>query len=236
MDYDEFGNVTLDTNPGFQPFGFAGGLYDQHTKLVRFGARDYDAETGRWTAKDPVRFHGGQRNLYQYVANNPISATDRTGHDVVGYCAPYAQCAAAGSRDDSTGLDGGLMCIGSEAYYHNNPAFCQDTGPWGPWGIFPGTGNEHGVGKIPGKTCYREIPPGWSCPPGDHICFQNGLTQSETHIDSTAMGGDPGGSCSLATWCTLPHGLFDLLPAKLQQLVEQPVSRCKGTWNCLDNR
>ena len=28
MDYDEFGNVILDTNPGFQPFGFAGGIYD----------------------------------------------------------------------------------------------------------------------------------------------------------------------------------------------------------------
>jgi len=26
--YDAFGNVLLDTNPGFQPFGFAGGLYD----------------------------------------------------------------------------------------------------------------------------------------------------------------------------------------------------------------
>src|SRR5205807_10595236 len=26
--YDEFGNITVDTNPGFQPFGFAGGLYD----------------------------------------------------------------------------------------------------------------------------------------------------------------------------------------------------------------
>ena len=51
MDYDEFGNVTADTNPGFQPFGFAGGLYDWQTKLVRFGARDYDAETGRWTDK-----------------------------------------------------------------------------------------------------------------------------------------------------------------------------------------
>ena len=24
MDYDEFGEITLDTNPGFQPFGFAG--------------------------------------------------------------------------------------------------------------------------------------------------------------------------------------------------------------------
>jgi YD repeat-containing protein len=26
MDYDEFGNVLVDTNPGFQPFGFAGGI------------------------------------------------------------------------------------------------------------------------------------------------------------------------------------------------------------------
>ena len=51
IDYDEFGNILTDSNPGFQPFGFAGGIYDQHTKLVRFGARDYDAETGRWTAK-----------------------------------------------------------------------------------------------------------------------------------------------------------------------------------------
>ena len=33
MDYDVGGNVILDTNPGFQPFGFAGGLYDQHTQL-----------------------------------------------------------------------------------------------------------------------------------------------------------------------------------------------------------
>src|SRR5207249_4814079 len=43
LDYDEFGNVTLDTNRGFQPFGFGGGLYDPGTKLVRLGARDYDA-------------------------------------------------------------------------------------------------------------------------------------------------------------------------------------------------
>src|SRR5207248_2273835 len=42
MDYDEFGRVTSDTNPGFQPFGFAGGLYDTDTKLTRFGHRDYD--------------------------------------------------------------------------------------------------------------------------------------------------------------------------------------------------
>jgi YD repeat-containing protein len=40
IDYDEFGRVTQDTNPGFQPFGYAGGLYDPDTQLVHFGARD----------------------------------------------------------------------------------------------------------------------------------------------------------------------------------------------------
>lgn len=80
MDYDEFGNVAADSNPGFQPFGFAGGLYDRNTKLVRLGARDYDAEAGRWTAKDPILFEGGDQNLYAYVANNPISRIDPSGN------------------------------------------------------------------------------------------------------------------------------------------------------------
>lgn len=81
LDYDEFGNVISDTNPGFAPFGFAGSIYDQHTKLTRFGARDYDAETGRWTAKDPIRFEGGDTNLYVYLGNDPITFTDPTGLD-----------------------------------------------------------------------------------------------------------------------------------------------------------
>ncbi len=79
MDYDEWGNVTLDTNPNFQPFGFAGGIYDAETGLVRFGARDYDAEIGRWTAKDPILFEGGQANLYVYVGNDPINRIDPSG-------------------------------------------------------------------------------------------------------------------------------------------------------------
>jgi RHS repeat-associated protein len=83
MDYDEFGRVLNDTNPGFQPFGFAGGLYDRDTKLVRFGARDYDAETGRWTAKDPIGFVGGDPNLYGYVRNSPASSIDPEGKWVI---------------------------------------------------------------------------------------------------------------------------------------------------------
>lgn len=79
LDYDEWGKVTLDTNPGFQPFGFAGGLYDRHTGLLRFGARDYDPETGRWTAKDPIGFAGGNTNLYLYIGADPVNRIDPTG-------------------------------------------------------------------------------------------------------------------------------------------------------------
>jgi len=79
IDYDVWGNITSDTNPGFQPFGFAGGLYDQHTGLIRFGARDYDPATGRWTAKDPIRFEGGDTNLYGYVVGDPVDLVDPNG-------------------------------------------------------------------------------------------------------------------------------------------------------------
>ncbi len=79
MDYDPWGRVIRDTNPGFQPFGFAGGLYDPDTGLVRFGARDYDAEVGRWTAVDPILFAGGDTNLYGYVLNDPVNWSDPTG-------------------------------------------------------------------------------------------------------------------------------------------------------------
>lgn len=82
LDYDEFGRVLKDTSPGFQPFGYAGGLYDPVTKLVRFGARDYDAETGRWTAKDPILFAGGDSNLYGYVSNDPLRYIDPLGLDL----------------------------------------------------------------------------------------------------------------------------------------------------------
>ncbi|MEW5851861.1 MAG: RHS repeat-associated core domain-containing protein [Myxococcota bacterium] len=80
MDYDEFGVVTSEVPAGFQPFGFAGGLYDRDTALVRFGARDYDAMTGRWTAKDPLRFGGGDTSLYAYALGDPINNRDPSGN------------------------------------------------------------------------------------------------------------------------------------------------------------
>jgi RHS repeat-associated protein len=82
IDYNEWGKVVSDTNPGWQPFGFAGGIYDRQTGLVRFGARDYDAETGRWTAKDPIGFNGGDTRLYGYCLNDPVNHIDSTGQEI----------------------------------------------------------------------------------------------------------------------------------------------------------
>jgi RHS repeat-associated protein len=61
------------------PFGFAGGLHDKDTGLVRFGYRDYDPDIGRWTAKDLIWFAGGNTDLYGYCLNNPINLIDPFG-------------------------------------------------------------------------------------------------------------------------------------------------------------
>jgi RHS repeat-associated protein len=79
LDYDDFGQIISDTAPGFQPFGFAGGLYDPDTKLTRFGARDYDAFTGRWATKDPILFLGDETSLYGYTLNDPVNWADPWG-------------------------------------------------------------------------------------------------------------------------------------------------------------
>ncbi|MDO9183628.1 MAG: RHS repeat-associated core domain-containing protein, partial [Bacteriovorax sp.] len=61
------------------PFGFAGGLYDSDTKLVRFGLRDFDSEIGRWNSKDVIRFSAGDSNLYGYTFSDPVNFVDPSG-------------------------------------------------------------------------------------------------------------------------------------------------------------
>ena len=79
-EWDSYGRPTLDTNIDFiLPVGFAGGLADAKTGLVRFGYRDYEPATGRWTAKDPMFFKGGQGNVFGYVQNNPVNRVDPMG-------------------------------------------------------------------------------------------------------------------------------------------------------------
>jgi len=83
VDYDSFGNIINDTNPTFTiPFGFAGGMHDRDTGFVRFGLRDYDPDTGTWTAKDPIGYVAGDVDLYSYAHNNPIKFIDPSGRRI----------------------------------------------------------------------------------------------------------------------------------------------------------
>jgi RHS repeat-associated protein len=90
IDYDEWGNATYVSGaPDFQPFGFAGGLTDRDTGIVRFGARDYDPRVGRWTSKDPIGFTDGS-NLVVYAGGDPISYIDPNGQYLVPVLAAVA--------------------------------------------------------------------------------------------------------------------------------------------------
>ena len=109
MDYDEFGNVISDSNPDFQPFAYAGGLYDTQTKLTRFGARDYDAVVGRWVAKDPIGFEGNSSNFYEYCLNDPINLIDPTGRQYI----PFEQSFSAYLGVEGIGAMGGYVISGA---------------------------------------------------------------------------------------------------------------------------
>ena len=109
LEYDAFGRLLSDSNPAFDlPVGFAGGLADSVTGLVRFGARDYDPEAGRWTARDPVLFRGHQVNLYAYVGNNPVQMVDPWGVWSIGGSV-YALVGGGGNLNCT--WDGCSLCL-----------------------------------------------------------------------------------------------------------------------------
>lgn len=87
IDYqDAFGADPVDSNPAFDlPIGFAGGLADPGTGLVRLGLRDYDPRAGVWITRDPALFTGGSPNLYTYAGGNPVSLRDVTGLASIGF-------------------------------------------------------------------------------------------------------------------------------------------------------
>jgi RHS repeat-associated protein len=130
VNYDSFGNIIDNTDPLFKvPFGFAGGLHDRDTGLVRFGYRDYDPDIGRWTAKDPIFFAGGDTDIYGYCLNDPNNIVDPWGlmSPWIGYTAEAIMGAGVvaitygllTSNPVVTGAGLGLFFIGGTLYVYN---------------------------------------------------------------------------------------------------------------------
>jgi RHS repeat-associated protein len=79
IDRDSFGRILASSGSVTLPLGFAGGIEDPDTGLVRFGLRDYDPQTGRFTARDPSFYVGSPDNLYAYAGSAPTNRRDPTG-------------------------------------------------------------------------------------------------------------------------------------------------------------
>ncbi len=79
VDYDAWGVPKSGAEPGSTTLGYAGGLRDTLTGLVRFGARDYDPSVGRWTCKEERDVDSDVLNSYAYCYDAPLSLIDVTG-------------------------------------------------------------------------------------------------------------------------------------------------------------
>jgi RHS repeat-associated protein len=79
-EYGPFGETIRATGPAVSvnPFQFSTKYRDAETGLLYYGYRYYRPGTGSWLSQDPLE-EIGSRNLYQYVANNPIVLTDYLG-------------------------------------------------------------------------------------------------------------------------------------------------------------
>ncbi len=84
INYDSFGKVLTQTNTAAgDSFLFTGRELDAATQQYFYRARYYSASTGRFTQQDPIGFRAGDTNLYRYVGNRVLNATDPAGTTAV---------------------------------------------------------------------------------------------------------------------------------------------------------
>ncbi|WP_394829303.1 RHS repeat-associated core domain-containing protein [Pendulispora albinea] len=133
LDYDAWGRIVSDSSVGFQPFGFAGGMYDPDTGLAHFGAREYDPETGTWLQKDPLRFGAGDTNLYAYVGGDPLNKVDPSGNNPIVLAPPWVWGGVSGGAVGSLGGPLGVaigVCVGiALTMRSDNPETQSKEGP-----------------------------------------------------------------------------------------------------------
>lgn len=106
-EYDVYGEFTIfdasDTEIAASaignPYLFTARRYDAESGNYYYRARYYSHDLGRFLSQDPLGFDAGDYNLYRYVFNNPINATDPTGE--VAWFIPMLASASAEAIADA---------------------------------------------------------------------------------------------------------------------------------------
>jgi RHS repeat-associated protein len=78
-EYDSFGKVLTTSGTVDTRYKYTGRELDAETGLYYYRARYFDANVGRFIGQDPIGFSAGDSNLYRYVGNSPLNATDPSG-------------------------------------------------------------------------------------------------------------------------------------------------------------
>jgi RHS repeat-associated protein len=76
--YTPWGEPLSESGSVDQPLRYGAREYDGETGLYSFRARYYDAELGRFISEDPIGLAGGI-NPYAYVGDDPVNFTDPSG-------------------------------------------------------------------------------------------------------------------------------------------------------------
>jgi RHS repeat-associated protein len=92
-------DVVLSVSAVGNPYLFTGRRFDPESGNYYYRARVYSPELGRFLSVDPLGFDAGDYNLYRYVFNNPINATDPTGE--LAFLLPFLLSASAEAAVDA---------------------------------------------------------------------------------------------------------------------------------------
>jgi RHS repeat-associated protein len=115
---DPFGNARDESSSSSTGWvndkGFVGGTIQASTGLTTLGAREYDADTGRFISADPIVDYNDpqQINGYAYANNSPVSHSDASGLRLAdcdggwNECGPGRAFAAATAKSADTGSSG----------------------------------------------------------------------------------------------------------------------------------
>jgi RHS repeat-associated protein len=178
MAYDEFGQLLARHCPflssedckQLHPFGFAGGLHDPDTWLVRFRARDYSPEVGRFVSKDPLSFAATDTNLYSYAGSDPVNLADPSGlyctySQSTGQLSCYPVSVEGPQSPESLAPYYEAIGYAGAGVGRNNPAMQDEPFvgpvPRGPWAIgdpynSPNTGrNTMRLDPLEGNECLE---------------------------------------------------------------------------------
>ncbi|MCS7466146.1 putative Ig domain-containing protein [Stieleria sp. ICT_E10.1] len=115
--YEAFGKINTSLDPEFfDRFTFTGRELDMNTGDYYFRARVLNASTGSFITADQFGFRSLDTNLYRYVGNSPLNATDPSGNISLAAKAALVGAIAVGALSFSASLVVNSTCKQTDSF------------------------------------------------------------------------------------------------------------------------